>query len=130
MLLQQARLTRPQPSLVLVGRLAAVLYVLYAGWWAVFPAEGFSRRRWRPDILPALPPVRTLGTALLRLMRISREAPGGEELVRLPTQQQRDAPVVTGRPGPPPGLWGKAAASTGARDAAGATGVWGLPTMC
>ena len=29
-----------------------------------------------------------------------------DEMIRLPTQQERDAAVVTGRPGPPPGIWG------------------------
>ena len=63
------------------GRVGALSYAAYALWWASFPAEGLTRRRWRPYRMPDLPAVRTLGTSLLRTLRIARHEPEGEELL-------------------------------------------------
>lgn len=47
----------------------------------LFFLQGLTRRLWEPSTLPEKrPPVRTLSTALMRQLRIAREAPGLIEL--------------------------------------------------
>ena len=46
------------PLLMGAGRVAAVMFLTYALWWLAFPAEGGSRNRWQPSVLPKRLPVR------------------------------------------------------------------------
>jgi len=88
----------------IAGRLAAVGFGIYAGWWYSFPTEGGVRRHWRSSRTPDWPPLRTTSTLLLRALRVARLEPTLREMMltrplTVPPEQQM-ALAEANRPNP------------------------------